>query len=69
MTFEDMLYSYGYIVYTNVGYSMLPLLRERRDITEIRPKPNCCCKKYDVVLYRRGDQYILHRILRVLPKP
>ena len=25
------------------------------------------CKKYDVVQYKRNGQYILHRILRVLP--
>ena len=67
MTFEDVLNTYGFIVYNNIGLSMLPLLRERRDIIEIRPKPAARCKKYDVVLYRRGDQYILHRILRVLP--
>ncbi len=66
-TFEEMLSQDGYLVYTNVGGSMLPLLRERRDIIEIRPKTFPRCKKYDVVLYRRGDMYILHRILRVLP--
>ncbi len=66
-SFEEMLSQDGYLVYTNVGGSMLPLLRERRDIIEIRPKVSPRCKKYDVVLYRRGDMYILHRVLRVLP--
>ena len=45
---------------------MMPLLRERRDIIEIRPlssKP----KKYDVVIYKRGNTYILHRVLKTLP--
>ena len=68
VTFEEMLSCDGYIVYTNVGTSMLPLLRERRDIVEIRPKPVSRCRKYDVVLYRRGKQYILHRVLKVLPE-
>ena len=67
VTFEEMLRQDGYILYTNTGYSMLPLLRERRDIIEIRPKGSPRCKKYDVVLYRRGGMYILHRVLRVLP--
>ena len=66
-SFEKMLEEKGYIVYTNVGTSMLPLLRERRDIIEIRPKSTGRCKKYDAVLYKRGDKYILHRILKVRP--
>ena len=67
-TFEDVLQKDGFIVYTNVGRSMLPLLRQRRDIIEIRKKPEGRCHKYDVVLYKRGEKYILHRILKVLPQ-
>ncbi len=67
-TFEEMLRQDGYIVFTNVGRSMLPLLRQRRDVIEIRPVPGPRCRKYDVVLYRRGGQYILHRVLKVLPQ-
>ena len=63
-TFEELLDQKGYLVYTNVGISMLPLLRERRDLIEIRKKQGRC-KKYDVVLYKRGDKYILHRIIKV----
>ena len=66
-TFEELLDTKGYIVYTNVGYSMMPLLRQRRDVIEIRPKGPGRCKKYDVVLYKRRDRYILHRILKVCP--
>ena len=68
MTFEELLERDGYLVYTNVGTSMLPLLRQYRDIIEIRRKdPTTRCKRYDVVLYKRGDKYILHRILKVRP--
>ena len=67
-TLEELLSSEGYLVYTNVGCSMLPLLRQRRDIIEIRPKKENRCQKYDVVLYKKGNKYILHRILKVLPK-
>ena len=65
--FEELLSERGYIVYTNKGTSMMPLLRQQRDIIEIRPKGDNRCKKYDVVLYKRGENYILHRILRVIP--
>ena len=63
-TFEDILDQKGYLVYTNTGISMLPLLRQRRDLIEIRKKQGRC-KKYDVVLYKREDKYILHRIIKV----
>ena len=69
VTFEELLEKDGYLVYTNVGTSMLPLLRERRDIIEIcRKDPAVRCKRYDAVLYKRGDKYILHRVLKVRPK-
>ena len=67
MSFEGLLDEKGSIIYTNIGYSMMPLLRQKKDIIEIRKKNNGRCKKYDVVLYKRGTQYILHRILKVLP--
>ncbi len=67
VSFEDLLKKDGYLVYTNVGGSMLPLLRQRRDIIEIRRKVPERCKKYDVALYKREDKYILHRVLKALP--
>ena len=67
VTFEEMLEQDGAVVYTNTGYSMMPLLRQRRDLIEIRKKDQPRCKKYDVVLYKQGNKYILHRILKVLP--
>lgn len=66
-SFEEMLEEQGYIVYTNIGESMLPLLRQKKDIVEIRKKETGRCRKYDMVLYKRNSQYILHRILKVLP--
>ena len=67
VTFEELLEKDGYLVYTNVGYSMMPLLRQKKDIIEIKKKSSERCKKYDVVLYKRGELYILHRVLKVLP--
>ena len=66
-TFEELLQKDGYIIYTNVGVSMMPLLRQKRDVIEIRRKEPGRCKKYDVVLYKRKNRYILHRIVKVLP--
>ena len=68
LSFEDVLNEQGYFVYTNVGFSMMPLLRQKKDIIEIHKKGQGRCKKYDVVLYKRREQYVLHRILRVLPE-
>ena len=44
---------------------MLPLLRQKKDIVVIKAKGAERCKKYDVVLFRRGPKYVLHRVLKV----
>ena len=55
----------GRLVYTNVGDSMLPLIRQGRDILVIQ-RFQGRLKKYDVPLCRRDSgQYVLHRVLRV----
>lgn len=68
ITFEEELERHGSIVFTNVGVSMMPLLRQGQDLMEIRKKPEGRCQKYDAVLYKRGERYILHRILKVRQK-
>lgn len=64
-SFEAELAGHGRIVYPNTGRSMMPLLREHRDLMVIEKRPEGRLKKYDAVLYKRGRSYILHRILRV----
>ena len=65
-TYEDFLEKNGEMTYTNVGISMLPLLKEGRDLFTVRKKGRKRCKKYDVVLYRRPpNSYVLHRIIEV----
>ena len=71
-TFEDILAKNGRLVYTNVGVSMLPLIREGRDILVIEKRDGYVFKKYDVVLFKRKNisgrgKYVLHRIIRLLP--
>ena len=64
-TFKEQLELHGKIIYTNVGTSMMPLLREGRDVMIIE-RPSGRLKKYDVPLYIRSDgMYVLHRILKV----
>ena len=63
---EEVLEEDGVYVSTTSGVSMRPLFKHRRD-TVIISKTTARLKKYDVPLYRRGDQYILHRIIKVLP--
>ncbi len=66
-TFEEILARDGQLVYTNVGDSMLPLIRQGRDLLVIKPKTGRL-KKYDIPLYRRDSgQYVLHRVLKVRP--
>ena len=63
--FENEIESKGYIVYTNEGDSMMPLLRQHRDIMVIR-KVTEPLKKYDAVLFKRPNgAYVLHRIIKV----
>lgn len=61
---EDVLREKGVYVSTTSGHSMRPLFADRRDTVIISPVSGRL-KKYDVPLYRRGDQYILHRIIKV----
>lgn len=65
MTFEEKIEKHGYLVYPNVGDSMMPLLRQGRDLMVITRKPAERLKRYDVPLYKRENgQYVLHRILK-----
>ena len=61
---EEILYKDGRLVYKIKGVSMLPMLRQNRDVVVIRV-PEGRLKKYDVALYRRGTAYVLHRVIRV----
>ena len=68
ISFEDYLDQYGSLTYTNVGVSMMPLLRQGKDLFTVRKKGKERCRKGDVVLYKRPpDRYVLHRIIEVRP--
>lgn len=64
--FRSELQKHGTIIYTNVGDSMMPLIKQGRDVLVISKKPKGRLKKYDIPLYQRDSgQYVLHRILKV----
>ena len=64
--FEDVLAKQGTLFYSNTGDSMLPLLRQHRDVMIIKPKPEGRLHRLDIALYKRDDgTYIIHRVLKV----
>lgn len=63
-TFEELLAQDGRLVYKTKGSSMRPMLHANRDLVVIYA-PTERLKKYDVALYRRGPQYVLHRVVGV----
>ncbi len=68
ISYEEYLEKYGSLTYTNVGVSMLPLLRQGRDLFIVHKKGEERCSVGDVVLYRRPPaSYVLHRIVEVRP--
>ena len=66
LRYEDYIEQNGSLTYTNVGVSMLPLLRQGKDMFIVSKRDGQRCKVGDVVLYKRPpDQYVLHRIIKV----
>ena len=62
--FEEVLEKDGELYFTNVGYSMYPLIRQREDILHIVKADDY--KKGDIVLFISDkEKYVLHRILKI----
>ena len=59
---EDAVAEQGVYIGPTVGVSMLPMLKNRRDTIVVKPKTERL-KRLDVALYKRGDDYVLHRVL------
>ena len=69
-TFEEELERSGKLAYTNVGVSMLPLIRQGKDVMVIEKADSY--RPLDAVLFRRKGvtgrgAYVLHRILKIMP--
>ena len=67
INFEQYFKENDRLIYTNVGVSMLPLLRQGKDLFILERKKSERCNVGDIVLYRRRNQYVLHRIIEVKP--
>ena len=66
ISYEAFLEQNGELTYSNEGVSMLPLLRQGKDLFTVVKKTPERCRAGDVVLYRRPpDRYVLHRIVAV----
>ncbi len=63
-TIEEVLLETGKYIGPTVGVSMLPMLKNRRDTIVVKTKKERL-QPLDVALYKRGDAYILHRVLSV----
>lgn len=63
-TIEEVLLATGKYIGPTVGTSMLPMLKNRRDTIVVKAKTERL-KPLDVALYKRGNLYILHRVLKV----
>ena len=62
--FEEVLEKDGELFFTNVGYSMYPLIKQREDILHIIKTDDY--KKGDIILFKSNvDHYVLHRILKI----
>ena len=63
---EESLRENGMHVSTTSGYSMMPMLKDRRDRVILRPVEEQPLRRYDLPLYKRPDgKYVLHRIIKV----
>lgn len=63
MTHEDSLRENGYTICSPISGSMKPLIRPNIDSAVFVPPEHI--RKYDVVLYRRNGQTIMHRVIGV----
>ena len=61
-TFEEILSRDGRLIYKTRGGSMQPMLYQNRDLVIIETFEGRL-QPYDVALYRRGKQSVLHRVL------
>ena len=59
---EDVLAVESFYLGPPVGVSMWPMLRNRHDVMMVVPAAGEL-RRYDVALYRRGEKYVLHRVV------
>ena len=65
LTIEQVLQTRGTYIGPTMGVSMLPMLKTGRDTIVVQAKTQRL-KPLDVALYKRGDDYVLHRVIYVV---
>lgn len=66
VSIREYLEENGVLTYTNKGVSMMPMLRQGRDLITVVKKGPERCKKYDVILFDRSPtEHVLHRVVEV----
>ena len=65
ISFEEILKRDGKLCYSVRGTSMLPMLRQDKDLVVIQPVGGQRLAPLDVALYKRGELYVLHRVISV----
>ena len=68
IAYEELLRRDGRVITHVVGNSMRPLLYDRESIVVVEDVQRVPPRRGDVVLYKMGGTYILHRVLRVKPE-
>lgn len=64
MNYREIIESKGLLLLSAKGPSMLPFIRPNSDIVKLISFEGPF-KKYQVVLFQKGSDYILHRIIKV----
>lgn len=65
MTIEESLIKNGFHLSTVVGTSMMPLLKQGKDLVKVIPFTGKLLK-YDIALFKRPTgEYVLHRVTKV----
>ena len=63
-TIEQELSENGIYITSANGFSMSPMLKPDRNLVKLINR-QARLKKYDVALFRRNNDYVLHRVIRV----
>ena len=68
---EEVLLTEGILIWRIKGVSMRPFLKSEKDQVVIRRtdlvRPDGRFLRGDVLLYKRGNDYVLHRVIRAFP--
>lgn len=63
-SYQQIIARDGFYIATPIGNSMWPMLRSRIDTVKL-VFPNKKLKKGNIILYKKNNRYILHRIIKV----